>query len=120
MIRPTRYGVLALTRRQQALLTAILDHDRAHGRPPTIREIGDAVGISSTNGVTDHLKALERKGYIERGDNQSRALRPLRDVDGKLLLSREQEVAALKARIAELEEELDELRSERLMRRGVA
>ncbi len=49
-------------------------HDR--GYPPTLREIGARMGIRSTNGVNDHLRALERKGYLTRGDMKSRALRP--------------------------------------------
>ncbi len=44
--------------------------------PPTLREIGARMGIRSTNGVNDHLRALERKGYLTREDMKSRALRP--------------------------------------------
>lgn len=104
----TPYGVPGLTGRQQVMLLAITNFQIEHGRAATIRELGDVVGISSTNGVTDHLKALERKGYIERGDHQHRALAALRDIHGKPLVSREDEVAALKARVAELEEQLAE------------
>lgn len=64
----------ALTQRQKEVLTSIRDAIEDSGYPPTIREIGDALGIKSTNGVNDHLKALERKGYIERGDAKSRAI----------------------------------------------
>lgn len=46
------------------------------GYPPTLREIGNHMGIRSTNGVNDHLRALERKGYLTREDMKSRALRP--------------------------------------------
>src|SRR5262249_54488693 len=53
-------------------------HER--GYPPTLREIGAHMGIRSTNGVNDHLRALERKGYLTREDMKSRALRPL-DLD---------------------------------------
>lgn len=45
------------------------------GYPPTLREIGERMGIRSTNGVNDHLKALEKKGYLQRQDLKSRALR---------------------------------------------
>ena len=48
----------------------------AGGYPPTLREIGSRMGIRSTNGVNDHLRALERKGYLTREDMKSRALRP--------------------------------------------
>jgi repressor LexA len=49
------------------------------GYPPTLREIGNFMGIRSTNGVNDHLRALERKGYLAREDMKSRALRPTRN-----------------------------------------
>jgi len=45
------------------------------GYPPTLREIGSHMGIRSTNGVKDHLYALERKGYIERDERTARAIR---------------------------------------------
>jgi repressor LexA len=48
------------------------------GYPPTIREIGEEMDIRSTNGVNDHLKALERKGFLTRGEQQSRSLVPTR------------------------------------------
>jgi repressor LexA len=52
------------------------------GYPPTIREIGEHMDIRSTNGVNDHLKALERKGYLVRDQSKSRALRPLYNGSG--------------------------------------
>ncbi len=55
-----------LTRRQAAILQFIIESIRDHGFPPTIAEIGEEFGISSTNGVNDHLIALDKKGYIER------------------------------------------------------
>ncbi len=66
-----------LTERQGKVLNFIGEHILDAGYPPTIREIGDYLGIRSTNGVNDHLKALEKKGYIERTDAKSRALKPL-------------------------------------------
>lgn len=67
----------ALTQRQQQALQYINDCLTARGYPPTLREIGEHMGIKSTNGVNDHLKALERKGYLEREELKSRALRPV-------------------------------------------
>lgn len=67
-----------LTDRQREILTFIHNHIGENGYPPTVREIGQAFGIRSTNGVADHLKSLERKGYLERGSLKSRALRPVR------------------------------------------
>jgi repressor LexA len=55
-----------LTPRQHDILKFIIESIRDHGYPPTIAEIGDRFGLVSTNGVNDHLLALERKGYIER------------------------------------------------------
>lgn len=66
-----------LTKRQQLVLDFISSHITQWGYPPTIREIGDNLQIKSTNGVNDHLKALERKGYLVRQDAKSRALRPV-------------------------------------------
>lgn len=66
-----------LTRRQQQVLDFISQCVAARGYPPTLREIGKHMGIRSTNGVNDHLKALERKGHLARDDMKSRALRPV-------------------------------------------
>ncbi len=75
-----------LTDRQKQVLSFISESIRHRGYPPTLREIGEKMGIRSTNGVNDHLKALEKKGYLAREDLKSRALRPLvkdRDRGGK-------------------------------------
>jgi repressor LexA len=66
-----------LTDRQRAVLDFISQSIERRGYPPTLREIGEHMGIRSTNGVNDHLKALEKKGYLEREDLKSRALRPI-------------------------------------------
>src|SRR5882762_6276068 len=63
-----------LTERQEKILAYIKKSIQEQGYPPTIREIGEHFGIRSTNGVNDHLKALERKGYLMRGELKSRAL----------------------------------------------
>ena len=63
-----------LTERQEKILSFIKKSIQEQGYPPTIREIGEHFGIRSTNGVNDHLKALERKGYLMRGELKSRAL----------------------------------------------
>lgn len=65
-----------LTERQRQILNFIVKETESRGFPPTIREIGEEMDIRSTNGVNDHLKALERKGYLLRGEQQSRALVP--------------------------------------------
>src|SRR6266404_6953338 len=71
----------ALTQRQREILDFITRSIVERGYPPTLREIGLHFGIRSTNGVNDHLKALEKKGYLEREDLKSRALRPI-SLDG--------------------------------------
>jgi repressor LexA len=68
--------MVGLTQRQQMVLDFIRQSIHDRGYPPTLREIGARMGIRSTNGVNDHLRALERKGYLTREDMKSRALRP--------------------------------------------
>lgn len=68
--------VQKLTHRQEMVLQYIQSSITERGYPPTLREIGNFMGIRSTNGVNDHLRALERKGYLTREDMKSRALRP--------------------------------------------
>jgi repressor LexA len=65
-----------LTGRQLEVLRFIAEQIEDRGYPPTIREIGEALDIRSTNGVNDHLKALERKGFLTRDRVKSRALMP--------------------------------------------
>jgi repressor LexA len=65
-----------LTDRQLEVLQFVARQIEECGYPPTIREIGEALDIRSTNGVNDHLKALERKGYLTRDPVKSRALIP--------------------------------------------
>ncbi|KPL19724.1 MAG: hypothetical protein AMJ92_01935 [candidate division Zixibacteria bacterium SM23_81] len=65
---------VTLTTRQKQALDFIAESARERGCPPTIREIGDALGISSTNGVRYVLDALVRKGHIRRRPNISRGI----------------------------------------------
>jgi|LNFM01.1.fsa_nt_gb repressor LexA len=65
-----------LTERQKIVLDFIKQSIRERGYPPSLREIGAHMGIKSTNGVNDHLTALERKGYLRRDSMKSRALQP--------------------------------------------
>jgi repressor LexA len=68
-----------LTKRQEQTLDFIRKSILERGYPPTLREIGEYMGIRSTNGVNDHLRALERKGYLRREDMKSRALKLMED-----------------------------------------
>jgi repressor LexA len=75
LVRDDTRGVL--TDRQQEILGFITQSIEERGYPPTLREIGEHFGIRSTNGVNDHLRALEKKGHLQREDLKSRALRPV-------------------------------------------
>jgi len=68
-----------LTHRQCEILEFLKTFTRENGYPPTVREVCAATGLKSPRSVTQHLEALERKGYIERGREKSRAIRFLRD-----------------------------------------
>lgn len=63
-----------LTARQQEMLDYIERETSSSGVPPSIRQIGTALGISSTNGVRLHLQALQKKGYIRRSQRTSRGI----------------------------------------------
>jgi len=65
-----------LTQRQQLILDFIQHSIQERGYPPTLREIGNHMGIRSTNGVNDHLKALMRKGFLIKDELKSRAIKP--------------------------------------------
>ena len=63
-----------LSERQQRILDFLGEYTNDHGYPPSIREIGQAVGISSTSVVDYNLRALERSGLIKRDREVSRGL----------------------------------------------
>lgn len=66
-----------LTRRQQQILDFIRAEVHRRGFPPSVREIGEAVGLSSSSTVHAHLATLEAKGYIRRDPTKPRALEVL-------------------------------------------
>jgi SOS regulatory protein LexA len=66
-----------LTRRQAGIYRYIVNYIEANNYPPTVREIADEFEIKSTNGVSEHIKALVRKGLLAKDSSKSRALRPL-------------------------------------------
>ncbi len=68
-----------LTRRQAEILTFIQRFTETHGYPPSVREIGRALGLTSSSTVHSHLAALEKKGYLHRDPSKPRALEVLRD-----------------------------------------
>jgi repressor LexA len=64
------------TERQRRILEIIRAFTAEHGYPPSVREIGERVGLSSSSTIHAHLKALERRGLIARDPTKPRALRP--------------------------------------------
>jgi len=69
---------MELQERQQKILQVIEDAVQRQGYPPTVREIGAAVGLSSPASVQGHLSALEAMGYVRRGSAKRRAIELVR------------------------------------------
>src|SRR5664279_3077478 len=69
-----------LTPRQHRVLDVIRDSVERRGYPPSMREIGELVGLTSTSSVAHQLTALQRKGYLRRDANRPRAVE-VRDAD---------------------------------------
>ncbi len=86
----------ALTPRQRTILEVIRASVNTRGYPPSIREIGDAVGLTSTSSVAHQLRTLERKGYIRRDPNRPRAV-DVRGVDEKVRPAATTDVAGSEA-----------------------
>jgi repressor LexA len=63
-----------LTDRQREILVVIEQHMRERGYPPSVREIGEAVGLTSPSTVHSHLNTLERLGYLRRDPTKPRAI----------------------------------------------
>lgn len=63
-----------LSRRQQQILEFIRQSVQSRGFPPSIREIGEAVGLSSSSTVHSHLRSLETKGYLRRNPSKPRSI----------------------------------------------
>ncbi|HUH68738.1 MAG TPA: transcriptional repressor LexA [Mycobacterium sp.] len=70
----SHYVDSSLTERQRTILNVIRASVTSRGYPPSIREIGDAVGLTSTSSVAHQLRTLERKGYLRRDPNRPRAV----------------------------------------------
>ena len=67
----------AMSSRQEQILDYIKAETETQGYPPSVREIGRAVGLKSTSTVHGHLSQLERKGYIRRDSSKPRAIEVL-------------------------------------------
>jgi repressor LexA len=71
-----------LTERQRQVLQFIKEEIRQRGYPPSVREIGEAIGLSSSSTVHGHMARLEEKGYIRRDPTKPRAIEVLGDSGG--------------------------------------
>jgi repressor LexA len=71
---PDRRLTVELTGRQQEIWTFLVEYHGRHGYPPTVREIGEAVGLASPSTVHAHLANLERAGLLRRDPTKPRAL----------------------------------------------
>jgi len=70
-----------LTEKQAEILDFLASRRKATGYPPTVREIARAFGFRSPKAASDHLAALERKGYIQRVEGMARGLRIMNQHD---------------------------------------
>jgi len=68
-----------LTKRQREILNYVLNNMQQRGYPPSVREIGAALGLTSSSTVHSHLTALEKKGFIHRDPSKPRAIEILKD-----------------------------------------
>ena len=70
--------IVQVTERQKAVLEAILSFQALNRYSPTLRELCEVLGIQSTNGVSDHLRALQKMNLVSWIPNQSRTLQVTR------------------------------------------
>lgn len=75
---------MKISKRQQDILDFIKDEVRSKGYPPSVREIGEAVGLASSSTVHGHLARLESKGYIRRDPTKPRAIEVLEFEDDSI------------------------------------
>ena len=75
--------LMQLNRREKSILNFIEKQVNEKGYPPSVREIGKAVGLSSTATVHGYLAKLAEKGYIKKEDQKGRTLRLLKGADNK-------------------------------------
>jgi repressor LexA len=79
-LKPSTRRRTSLSEKQRSILEFIGRSVEARGYPPSMREIGDAVGLSSLSSVTHQLNQLELSGYLRRDPNRPRALEVLIDM----------------------------------------
>src|SRR6266550_5602222 len=74
---------LKLTKRQQEIFDFVKRYSAKHGYPPTVRDIGKAIGLGSPSTVHAHLSNLEKLGFLRRDPSKPRALELLRETARK-------------------------------------
>lgn len=79
--REVTMATVVLTAKRKQILDVIDEHLRAHGYPPSVREIGEAVGLTSSSTVHAHLATLQREGYLVRDQTKPRAIEVRYDPD---------------------------------------
>lgn len=84
----TRMNDVQLTARQRQILDVIEANMRAHGYPPSVREIGESVGLTSPSTVHSHLATLERLGYLRRDPTKPRAIEVRFDPNSGMAMER--------------------------------
>ena len=82
-IKRTRRKNGQLNKREKAILKFIEKSQETHGYAPSVREIGKAVGLSSTATVHTYLARLQKEGFIRKEDNKGRTLKLLKNGDGE-------------------------------------
>jgi repressor LexA len=93
-----------LTPRQRRILEVIRDTVESRGYPPSIREMGEAVGLASSSSVSHQLKALEQKGFLRRDPNRPRALEVLLPGEDRRAAAPAAPPAARRPRLVEVDD----------------
>jgi repressor LexA len=101
-LAPTPTGPDGLTKRQRLVLDTIRASVEERGYPPSMREIGEAVGLTSPSSVKHQLTALERKGYLRRDPNRPRAIEVVQPDDSRAIPPLTQDSAFAVADVTEL------------------
>jgi repressor LexA len=78
------FGMKLLTEKQQSVLDFVVNYRREHGYTPSIRDICTGFGFSGPMAAMNHLKALEKKGFIRRSQAAARGIQVLREERGLL------------------------------------
>ncbi len=87
MAKTTKMSKKHHNMRERILLSIIKYMEKYEGRSPTLREIGDDVGIKSLGHITYHIKSLEENNYIQRDAHRSRSIKVLKNLRGSSLVN---------------------------------